>query len=179
MNRTLVLLVICAICLINQLTSLSDVMTWDKARIISGEWWRILSGNLTHTNMAHALMNLSALGLISVIFRPSPRLLALLVILLSLLVGTGLMLTELNRYAGLSGTLHGLFIYCALQEALNGHRSSWLLVGAVLAKVSWEQIVGPSQTSVALINAPVAIDAHLFGILAGALLIILLLGKRI
>lgn len=171
MHRTLVFIIICAICLISQFTPLSDLMTWDKAQIMSGQWWRLLSGNVIHTNMAHALMNLTALGFICVIFRPSPRRFAILILLLSIMVGAGLIATELHRYVGLSGSLHGLFIYYALQEGLTGRRASWLLVVAVISKIGWEQVFGASPASIALINAPVAIDAHLIGVLAGIILI--------
>ena len=60
--------------------------------------------------------------------------------------------------------MFGLF---ALREALNGRKSSWLLVLGLVAKIAWEQLIGPSSTTGELINARVAIEAHLAGALAG------------
>ncbi|SMR99679.1 hypothetical protein VIM7927_00907 [Vibrio mangrovi] len=115
-------------------------------------------------------MNLAALWLITLIFKPSARSLLIRLLLLCVFVGIGLLWTSLYRYVGLSGALHGLFAGYALTEALSGRKSSWLLVLAVCAKVIWEQCFGASPTTSALIEAPVAIQAHLLGLLGGLLL---------
>ncbi len=73
-------------------------------------------------------------------------------------------------YVGLSGTLHGLFAYYALNEALNGRRSSWLLVLGVIGKVGWEQWFGASASTAELIGARIATEAHLAGLVGGLLL---------
>jgi rhomboid family GlyGly-CTERM serine protease len=167
-NLYLVLTAISAFCLFIQAPDLSLFMTWDHSLIISGQWWRILSGNFAHTNFTHLAMNLAALWLISLIFKPSVKVLLLLMIAISLVIGLGLLASDIQRYVGLSGTLHGLFAYFAAQELLvQGRRSSGLLVLGVAGKVIWEQIFGPSHTSMALIEAPVATQAHLIGLIAG------------
>ena len=71
----------------------------------------------------------------------------------------------MSSYVGLSGTLHGIFAYYALCESLFGRKSSWLLVGGVLVKTVWEMTIGASQTTSELINAAVAVESHLFGVL--------------
>lgn len=73
----------------------------------------------------------------------------------------------MKGYVGLSGVLHGLFAYFALQETLNGRKSSWLLVVGVMAKVIWELTMGASSSTSELINARVAVESHLFGMLSG------------
>ncbi|KUI99897.1 membrane protein [Vibrio sp. MEBiC08052] len=145
------------------------MLVWDKQAITQGQWWRIVTGNFTHTNTTHLAMNLIALWLITLIFRPSVRALWQQLLLLSLLIGIGLFWSDLDFYVGLSGTLHGLFASFALSEALQGRKSSWLLVVGVCGKVIWEQCFGASEATQALIEAPVAIQAHLLG-LAGGLL---------
>jgi len=52
------------------------------------------------------------------------------------------------NYVGLSGTLHGLFAFYALKEALGGRKSSWLLVIGVMLKVASEQLCRNEKTSI-------------------------------
>ncbi|MCE0494645.1 rhombosortase [Vibrio salinus] len=148
----------------------TSFFVWDKTSISTGQWWRILTGNFAHTNPEHCIMNLAALWLIALIFRPSACHYFAITILISLGVGFGLMFTSLQQYVGLSGTLHGVFMYLALQEYLHGHRHSWILVAGVTAKVIWEQLMGPATYTQELIQAPVAIQAHLTGLIWGTIL---------
>ncbi len=112
-------------------------------------------------------MNLAGLWIISYLFQPSKKQLVLALLVISLVTGIALLFSSIQIYVGLSGTLHGLFGLFALSEALNGRRSSWLLVLGLIAKIAWEQLIGPSCTTGELINARVAIEAHLAGALAG------------
>lgn len=115
-------------------------------------------------------MNLIALWLIVLIFRPAARVLWQQLLLLSVFIGLGLFWTNLYFYVGLSGILHGLFASFALSEVLQGRKSSWLLVAGVCGKVLWEQYFGASEATRTLIEAPVAIQAHLLGLAGGLLL---------
>ncbi|SHO56029.1 hypothetical protein VQ7734_01792 [Vibrio quintilis] len=119
-------------------------------------------------------MNLAALWLISLIFRPSPRHALVIIGVCSLSIGISLFWTDIIRYVGLSGVLHGLFAGYALLEILAGRRSSWLLLAGVAGKVGWEQCFGASPTTVALIQAPVAIQAHLAGFISGIVIVLII-----
>ncbi len=112
-------------------------------------------------------MNLAGLWIISYLFQPNKKQLVLALLVINLVTGIALLFSSIQIYVGLSGTLHGLFGLFALSEALNGRRSSWLLVLGLIAKIAWEQLIGPSSTTGELINARVAIEAHLAGALAG------------
>nr|WP_301337898.1 rhombosortase [Vibrio sp. RE86] len=161
------LIAVSVTCLALQFEPMASLVNWHRYLILDGQWWRILSGNFTHTNFAHLGMNLAGLWVISYIFKPSER--TLLALLLTIGVSVGLLnfLSDMKGYVGLSGLLHGLFAYFALQESLNGRKSSWLLVLGVIAKVTWEMTVGASQSTSDLINARVAVEAHLFGVVSG------------
>ncbi|CSB74042.1 peptidase, S54 (Rhomboid) family [Vibrio cholerae CP1047(20)] len=115
-------------------------------------------------------MNLAALWIISFVFKPTARQLLIPLLLISLAVGVMILASDMQSYVGLSGTLHGLFAYYALNEALNGRRSSWLLVLGVIGKVAWEQWFGASASTAELIGARVATEAHLAGLVGGLLL---------
>nr|WP_216602659.1 rhombosortase [Vibrio europaeus] len=164
------LIAISLVCLGLQFEPFASQVNWQRYFILEGQWWRILTGNFTHTNFAHLGMNLAGLWVISFIFKPSPKALLFSLITVSLAVGGLNFLSSMNGYVGLSGVLHGLFAYFALQEALNGRKSSWLLVVGVLAKVGWEMTMGASASTSEIINARVAVESHLFGALSGLVL---------
>ncbi len=153
-----------------QLPQVQPLLIWNIDLIESGQWWRIVSGNLTHTNSIHLLMNLTALWIIAYLFRPVVKSFAVAIIVLSAVVGGLLLCFNFHTYAGLSGVLHGLFAFYALSEALNGRQSSWLMVVGVCVKIGYEQLYGASESTANLINAAVATEAHLVGGITGILL---------
>lgn len=164
------LIAVSLICLGLQFEPLTSLTEWHRQWISEGQWWRILTGNFTHTNFAHLAMNLAGLWVIHFIFKPTDRTFIFTLFTISLLVGLLNLVSDMTSYVGLSGVLHGLFGYFALQEALNGRKSSWLLVVGVIAKVSWEMTMGASQSTSDLIQARVAVESHLFGTLGGLVL---------
>lgn len=167
MNLYLTVLIITGVCLGLQFEPAASWAAWDNTAIIHGEWWRIVTGNFTHTNFYHLGMNIAALWFIIWIFKPTSRQFVGLLALNSVVIGAALFISSLTHYVGLSGVLHGLFAFWALQEALNGRRTSWILCGAVVAKIVWEQTVGPAHETQVLIGARVATQAHLTGMLTG------------
>lgn len=170
MNRYLLLASVTIISVLFQLPTIQDLVIWDAALIRAGQWWRIISGNFTHTNTYHLLMNMVALWIISTIFRPQARSLATLLLLLSMSTGISLLASDLGRYAGLSGVLHGLFTCYAAHELCQGRKSSGLLLLGVVTKVGYEQWFGAAESTARLIGARIATDAHLAGVIAGACL---------
>nr|WP_322784235.1 rhombosortase [Photobacterium obscurum] len=156
---------------IAQWPSIQDWLAWDRNAIQDGEVWRILTGNLTHTNWPHMIMNSLALAIISFIFRThfSVRLYSYLLLVLAISVGLGIFASEIQWYAGLSGVLHGLFGWGAVKDIQAKHKGGWLLLAGLIAKVSWEQVFGGSASSELLIGARVATEAHLSGAVSGLL----------
>jgi len=169
-NLYLLLSIVTAVCFGLQFEPFSHVMAWQADAIENGQWWRIVTGNFTHTNFAHLAMNLLGLWVIGYLFQPKPRYFALLTLLISTWIGISLLFTNMVNYVGLSGTLHGLFAFYALNEALGGRKSSWLLVIGVMLKVASEQLFGASASTEEMIGARVATEAHLAGLLGGLLL---------
>lgn len=143
----------------------ADLFYWSRDAILNGEIWRLISGHFIHTNLWHLAMNLLALYLICWIFRRYIRIkqLTYLLIYLALSISLLLFTTQLDTYVGLSGVLHGLFGYFCLCEITAGRRSTWILLFGLIAKIIHEQIQGPNHLTQDLIQAPVAIQAHLFG----------------
>ena len=68
--------------------------------------------------------------------------------------------------------LHGLFVLGAYFDIRQHLTTGWILLVGVWVKVLHEQIYGASDDIATLIDANVAIDAHLFGTLSGTVMIL-------
>lgn len=147
--------------------SLTLWLRWESDLFSSYQWWRLFSGNFTHTNLYHLGMNLAGLILISYVFTPRVRQLQLHTGLLALCVGAGLLLTSTHIYYGLSGVLHGLFALYALQEVMQGKKSSLLLLMGLGIKLALEQQGDFTLSSAQWIGARVSTESHLIGAIAG------------
>ena len=146
-------------------------LRYDRAAILDGQVWRLLSGHLAHLGWSHLIMNLAALALIWMLVG---RLLTAwqwvwVAVICGLGVSGGLLAfnPELVWYVGLSGVLHGLLVSGCLAELRTSHRSAWLLLSLVWIKLIWEQVAGPLPGSEMGAGGAVVVDAHLYGALAG------------
>ena len=150
-----------------------SIFKFEHDAITDGQIWRIFTGNFLHTNAWHLTMNLAGLWVIVLLHelhykRHTPKL-ALLFISLCIFEGVGLYIfyPELKSYVGLSGVLHGLFTFGAIMDIRKGLFSGYLLLLGVIAKVAYEQYFGASNGMTELINARVATESHLVGVIAG------------
>ncbi|HDX8426097.1 TPA: rhombosortase [Aeromonas veronii] len=163
-----------AVSLIN-VAAPSSALAFERAPILHGELWRIITGNLVHTNTSHLLLNLgSVLAIYSLFFDHlgRARLLSLMA-LLWLAVGLGIwwLCPQTDWYMGLSGSLHGLFAWGAIQDIRTGRRiSGWMLFTGLLMKLFWDQYTGGQGVISGMIDARVHIGSHLLGSVAGTML---------
>lgn len=81
---------------------------------------------------------------------------------------------EMLWYAGLSGVLHGFFVWGAFQDIKHKVRFGWLLMIGVWLKVAYEQVFGQDPNLANFIEANVAINSHLYGAFAGVIAIVFL-----
>lgn len=154
------------------------LLQFDRARVVQGEWWRLLSGQLVHYGIYHLAMNVAALLLCGYVLLRDLSLPSYASLLLITAVGVGLgiqtLSPDLDFYAGLSGVLHGLIVaglLLGLREApiFNGI-ALLLLVGKLVQEQSAD-----FDTSHALLPVPVAVDAHAYGAVAGLIFALVLL----
>jgi len=89
----------------------------------------------------------------------------------SLAVGLGLLLgnPDVDWYVGISGALDTLWAAGSLALIHRRDRFGWILVAVLLAKLLYEQLLGPLPFSSVTTGGSVVVDAHLYGALAGAL----------
>lgn len=150
-----------------------------REKIESGQWWRLFSGNLTHSNFSHLALNISSLILLVFLFFDTLKTKTFIFssIFLSIVIGIGLYLfnPELQKYFGFSGVLYGLFLIAAIGAILEkDYFIAPVVLIFILGKIIWEFFNGGSQTSEELIGIPVATDSHLYGVL-GAIVISMVL----
>jgi rhomboid family GlyGly-CTERM serine protease len=149
----------------------SDWFAYRREAVEAGQWWRLLGGNLVHLGPGHLLLNLAGLWLgyvlLPMLHQGALRYWSFAFGLLGVGIGLWWASPEIAWYVGLSGVLHALFIAGALAEIAAGNREGYAVLAIVLAKLIYEQILGPLPGSEASSGGAVIVDAHLYGAAAG------------
>lgn len=165
------------VCLVLYLADAEMLLRYDRNLIAQGEIWRLVTGHLLHLNWPHFWLNMGGILIVAIFFRddctPSQWLAMILMSCLFISAGLYLFDPQMLWYVGLSGVLHGLFIVGAWYERRRFALSGNVLLVLLIGKLVYEQYGGGIASSEALIGAHVAVDAHLYGALAGVLFILL------
>ncbi|HET8552308.1 MAG TPA: rhombosortase [Gammaproteobacteria bacterium] len=161
-----------------------QALEYQRAAILDGQWWRIVSGNFVHLGIDHLLMDLSGLALLWILCAPVMAGWRWLVATAAgvFAVGFGLLLfaPSVAWYVGISGVLHTYWAAGALLLIARRYREGWLLIAGLIVKLIWEQTVGPMPFSEALLSDPVVTAAHLWGSVGGLLVgLAMLPGQRV
>jgi rhomboid family GlyGly-CTERM serine protease len=187
---------VCAVVLLFWPSALAD-FRYDRAALLSGEFWRVITGHVVHLNSTHLLLNLFALYLTcELLWRDMSWLNGCGLLISSAMGISGLfwwLHPELGWYAGLSGALHGLWAGCALSgwygargagtgasvrkpseerdmENSAGNFPRFFFSGALIllaVKLALEFHFGPSAHTEQMIEGPVISIAHLYGAAIG------------
>ena len=151
--------------------SWQSMLRYTRSAIENGAYWRLFSGHLLHSNGWHLLMNLAGLLLAMLLHGRYFSSVALTMHWMAgaLMISVALYLFSpaISVYVGLSGLLHCMLTTGAVYDIRQRQRGGALLLVALIGKVVWEQWQGPDAALAELINANVAIDAHLYGVLSG------------
>lgn len=151
----------------------TPALVYVRDAVLGGEVWRLVSGHLVHGTAAHLAWNLAGLALVWLAFatRLRGRDWAITGAAAALGCGLGVLAfaPDVAAMLGLSGVLHGLAAAGALAAVRAGERLGWAFLAVVAGKVAWEQVAGPSPAAAAVLGGGIAVDAHLYGSLAGAL----------
>ncbi|MDD1782421.1 rhombosortase [Enterovibrio sp. ZSDZ35] len=171
--RILCLIVIAT--LIAQIPEIQQRLVWERADILSGQWWRIVTGNLIHTNLAHIAMNLAALAALTFLHRQYYQMRSMVIMVWCMMVVIGLVmfLSPFDWYAGLSGVLHGLFVWGVVRDIQYKVPLGWPLLVGGFAKMSYEAYSGGDSVTAQMIEAGVAYQAHWAGAIVGLLFALL------
>lgn len=152
----------------------AESLTFHRDLFSHGEYWRGFTGHFLHTNVNHYVLNSSAVILLWALHGQYYNLLnySTVFVFSAITTSFGIYIysPEITQYVGLSGVLHGLFIWGAIKDIQHNDKTGYILLIAVVGKVIHEQISGASESIATLISATVAIDAHLWGMIGGAVI---------
>ncbi|MCB1873391.1 MAG: rhombosortase [Chromatiaceae bacterium] len=149
-----------------------EAWVFDRVAIGDGELWRLVTGHWVHSDFAHALWDIAALGLLSALFEKRLRGKLLLVL------GVGTLGVDswlwwgsetLRFYCGLSGILNTLLAVGLIQLWRDTHHPLvWLTGLGAAAKICVEMFAGQALlTQTAWPSVP---EAHAVGFLCGVAL---------
>ena len=166
-------------CVAFQVLNFEKPLRYGRAEILeSGQWWRLLTGNLVHLGYWHLLLNMAGLILITLLLAHAltARQWAFTGLCSMLGVGLGLLIfdPQLNWYVGFSGALYGLLLGGAIAEFRNQKVIACLIGAYTIGKIIWEQLYGAVDSSEAIIGGSVIVNAHLYGTVAGGLAVLAL-----
>jgi len=146
-------------------------LRYDRDALAAGEAWRILTANFIHLGWNHLWLNMAGFLMIGWLFAdeaPAPVWFAvLLVCCMASSVGLYWWTPNAHWVVGMSGALHGLFVFGAMCWILSGDRMGWGLLLGVSAKLAWEQTAGAMPFSAGVVGGPVVTEAHLWGAIGG------------
>lgn len=140
-----------------------------------GEYYRLLTSNLAHTNFNHLLMNCIGVILVWLFFADHLTWPRFIFVLLSCCIGSNLVaftLAENDSLVGISGALHGMFIYGAMRDVIEkvNVETGWVILIGAIGKVILENTTEFDIGSANLIGTRVAVEAHLSGVVCGLIL---------
>jgi rhomboid family GlyGly-CTERM serine protease len=159
------------------------VLRYERAAVLGGEAWRLVTAHLVHFDLAHLAWNLAGLALVWFLFAQSftPRGWLIILIASTVAIDLGFLCVErrLEWYVGFSGVLHGCMA-AGLVAWLRTERDALTALVAALfaAKLAWEHAVGPLPFTAGTMTLPVVYQAHTYGAIGGALAALVLVGRR-
>lgn len=159
------------------------VLRYQRDAVEQGAWWRLLTANMVHGNGWHWLLNAASAGFQFWLFqglgsKRSWWLVSLICVPANVL-GMHWFSPGVSWYVGMSGALYGTAVVGGLLLLAN---REWLVGGVLstylLGRILYEQFGASTAELAELITIPVAVDAHLWGLVTGYLLAALLLLAR-
>jgi rhomboid family GlyGly-CTERM serine protease len=154
--------------------SVTTALRYERAAVLDGQWWRLVTGHLVHADAWHLAWNVLGIVIVWGLFAREYRLRDWLLILLAstAAIGAGFLWLEpqLEWYVGFSGLLHGAMA-AGLVAWLRTARDPLTALVAVLfaAKLAWEHSHGSLPFTSATLSLPVVHQAHTYGALGGLL----------
>ena len=146
-------------------------LQYDRVAIADLEVWRLVTGHFVHLGLSHYILN--ALGLILVWslvgmhYSAKRWLIVTVVTVAGVNAGLWLFSPQVIWYVGMSGFLHGLLAAGVVKAFQTVPREAIPIGVIVLAKILYEQQVGPLPGSELSAGGDVIVDSHFYGALAG------------
>jgi rhomboid family GlyGly-CTERM serine protease len=150
-----------------------ELFRYDRLAIADGAIWRLLSGHVVHLGLQHLALNLAGLALVWFLVgrRYGTKQWIYVVAISVVTTGAGFwwLDSDLRWYVGLSGVLHGMLLAGAIQGLRWIPWESAVICVLIVAKLGYEQFVGPLPGSEIAAGGVVIVSAHLYGAAGGVL----------
>ena len=148
-----------------------DAWRFNRGLVEQGNVWLLFSGHIVHLNWSHWLLNMAGLAIVAFFFSSHASFSQwfLVIVVSSTVISAGLWwgMPDIRFYVGLSGVLHGLFLYGALREIRFYPTSGYVLLAVLIAKLVWEFFNGALPGSEDMAGGRVLTEAHLLGAIGG------------
>ena len=177
----LALLCVCALLAVPELIGepARQLLSFDRAAIAAGQWWRLLTAHFVHLDLEHAVLNSLGVVLMWALFARdySPWRWAAIYCGSALAVSLGLWFLnpELEWYVGASGALHGVMTAGTIAHLRRRDLDGWILAIFIVGKLAFEQSAGALPFAG---DANTIVDAHLYGAIGGIALALPLNSRR-
>lgn len=150
--------------------SWTQALRYERDAVLTGEFWRLLTGHLVHGSPWHLLLNVAGLAAMAWLFSRDYSAAAWLLVMTGSLaaIDLGFVLWEpqITWYVGFSGVLHGVMAAGAVAWWRREKPALALALSAILlGKLAWEYWQG----ALPLADLPVVVEAHRYGAIGGAL----------
>lgn len=166
-------LILFIVSLLLQVFDQYDNWRFNRGLVEQGHVWLLFSGHIMHLNWPHWALNMAGLGIVAFFFSPHASFKQWLAVIVASVcvinIGIWFFLPGINSYVGLSGILHGLFLYGALREIRFYPVSGYVLTTVLIAKLLWEFFHGALPGSEQMTGGRVLTEAHLLGAIGGIL----------
>ena len=154
------------------------LLSFDRESLAAGQWWRLLSAHFVHLDLEHTVLNCLGVLLMWALFARdySPWRWVAIYCGSCFAVSAGLWFAspDVPWYVGASGALHGVMTAGTIAHLRRRDLDGWILTAAIIAKLSYEQLVGPLPFA----GPNTIADAHLYGAIGGVVLALLLKSRR-
>jgi rhomboid family GlyGly-CTERM serine protease len=141
-----------------------------------------MAGHLVHLGVSHAILNVAGLVLVWLLvgraYRWNQWLWVMAGSLAAIDMGLWFGAPSLDWYVGLSGLLHGMLAAGVVAGLVERSGEAAILAAVVAGKLAWEQFAGPLPGSEATSGGAVIVDAHLYGVIGGTLVALILIRVR-
>jgi len=158
---------------------LQSALIYDRAAITSGEWWRLLTGNLVHHSTTQLIFDVVAFFIAGTLIEVRRHThFTILCMVAGACIGIVLYLTEpqMLYYAGLSGIVTASVVYLCLNGLGDTTWWRWLCAGAlalVVVKIGFELMF--DKTLVGLAEPQLFVPAPLSHVTGGVIALIFFL----
>jgi rhomboid family GlyGly-CTERM serine protease len=155
---------------------LKSFMIYDRAAILSGELWRLITGHIAHLSWSHLAWNCAVLLFAGFIieYRRYPGYMVLCIVsALTISAYLAAFQKTLVYYAGFSGVATALVVYLCLNEILRDSCNSeiwittlFLILGKIILEYARHEPLFASYNQESVIMVP---ESHLIGVITGGL----------